>query len=293
MRRPPRPAEGVRFETAHAHNVVTLPSHANLLSGRYPLRHGVRDNAGFRFPADGPTLATLLTGGAIAPGPSSAPSRSTRASASIAGFDVYDDRSGGDDGRRLRHARERPGTETVRRGAGVDEPAAAALVRLGPPLRAALPLRAARRRSPRASPPTPTRARWRRPTPRWGRSSSRLLGRRRDGRRARRLDRRPRRVAGRARRGDARHLRLRGDAARAARALRAGPCPRGPSGARAGAARRRRPHRARCPGAARRPPTCRAAACCRRRGRRGHAAPELLRGPAACWTGAGRRSTGS
>ena len=45
---------------AHAHNVVTLPSHANILSGRYPLEHGVRDNAGFRFPPGMDTLATLL-----------------------------------------------------------------------------------------------------------------------------------------------------------------------------------------------------------------------------------------
>ena len=53
-------AAGVRFEDAHAHNVVTLPSHANILSGRYPFEHGVRDNAGFRFPPGTDTLATLL-----------------------------------------------------------------------------------------------------------------------------------------------------------------------------------------------------------------------------------------
>src|SRR5262245_33288463 len=29
-------ASGVRFSNAHAHNVVTLPSHANILSGRLP-----------------------------------------------------------------------------------------------------------------------------------------------------------------------------------------------------------------------------------------------------------------
>src|SRR5262245_2836334 len=52
--------EGVRFERAHAHNVVTLPSHANILSGRQPFEHGVRDNSGFRFPAGTPTLATIL-----------------------------------------------------------------------------------------------------------------------------------------------------------------------------------------------------------------------------------------
>jgi len=53
-------AGGVRFSGAQAHNVVTLPSHANILSGRLPFAHGVRDNAGFRLPPDLPTLATLL-----------------------------------------------------------------------------------------------------------------------------------------------------------------------------------------------------------------------------------------
>ncbi len=51
---------GARFRTARAHNVVTLPSHANILSGRLPTEHGVRDNAGFRFPASFDTLATIL-----------------------------------------------------------------------------------------------------------------------------------------------------------------------------------------------------------------------------------------
>ena len=42
--RPPR-ARRVRFAAAHSHNVVTLPSHVNLLTGLYPFEHGVRDNA--------------------------------------------------------------------------------------------------------------------------------------------------------------------------------------------------------------------------------------------------------
>ena len=42
-------AEGRVFPVAHAHNVVTLPSHANILTGLYPYQHGVRDNAGFRL----------------------------------------------------------------------------------------------------------------------------------------------------------------------------------------------------------------------------------------------------
>ena len=39
--------QGLSFENAHAHNVVTLPSHTNILTGLLPYQHGVRDNAGF------------------------------------------------------------------------------------------------------------------------------------------------------------------------------------------------------------------------------------------------------
>ncbi|HEV8660881.1 MAG TPA: sulfatase-like hydrolase/transferase [Thermoanaerobaculia bacterium] len=51
---------GTVFSNAHAHNVVTLPSHVNILTGLYPFQHGVRENAGFVLDAKYPTLATLL-----------------------------------------------------------------------------------------------------------------------------------------------------------------------------------------------------------------------------------------
>jgi arylsulfatase A-like enzyme/Tfp pilus assembly protein PilF len=104
---------GVRFEEAHAHNVVTLPSHANLLSGRYPLEHGVRDNTGFRFPATQPTLATLLkaggwqTGGFVSAFPLDSRFGLDR------GFDVYDDRLGGTETTTAFLVPERKGTKTV------------------------------------------------------------------------------------------------------------------------------------------------------------------------------------
>ena len=50
--------EGVRFDAAHAHNVVTLPSHVNILTGLLPFEHGVRDNNGFRVPKNVKTLAS-------------------------------------------------------------------------------------------------------------------------------------------------------------------------------------------------------------------------------------------
>jgi arylsulfatase A-like enzyme/Flp pilus assembly protein TadD len=106
-------AQGVRFEAARAHNVVTLPSHANLLSGEYPLRHGVRDNAGFRFPADRPTLATILrergwrTGAFVSAFPLDSRFGLDR------GFEVYDDRVGGDGTAAAFAMPERRGSRTV------------------------------------------------------------------------------------------------------------------------------------------------------------------------------------
>jgi len=52
--------EGRVFTQAHAQNVVTLPSHVNILTGLYPFQHGVRDNDGFRLDPKIPTLATFL-----------------------------------------------------------------------------------------------------------------------------------------------------------------------------------------------------------------------------------------
>jgi arylsulfatase A-like enzyme/Tfp pilus assembly protein PilF len=105
--------DGVRFERAHAQNVVTLPSHANILSGRYPLTHGVRDNSGFRFPSDVDTLATVLkragyhTGAFVSAFPLDSRFGLDR------GFDVYDDRLGDPESRTAFLMQERSGATTV------------------------------------------------------------------------------------------------------------------------------------------------------------------------------------
>ena len=84
-------AGGKVFPFAHAHNVVTLPSHTNILTGLLPYQHGVRDNDGFRLADDVPTLATRLqqagwaTGAFVAAYPLDASFGLDR------GFDVYDD----------------------------------------------------------------------------------------------------------------------------------------------------------------------------------------------------------
>ena len=114
---------------------------------------------------------------------------------------------------------ERAGTETVavaravarrsrasgRRSAGSTSTSRTSRTRR----RSRSPSRFRRRPLPRARSP--------RRTPRWSRCCEPLLDRPQRRPHARRAHRRPRRVAGRARRGDARHLRVRGHAARAAR----------------------------------------------------------------------------
>jgi len=85
---------GIVFTNAHAHNVVTLPSHANILTGLYPYQHGIRDNAGFVLDPKHVTLATRLrehgytTGAFVGAFPLDARFGLNQ------GFDVYDDNYG-------------------------------------------------------------------------------------------------------------------------------------------------------------------------------------------------------
>ena len=105
--------EGVRFEQARAQNVVTLPSHSNILSGRYPFDHGIRDNAAFRFPAAKDTLATVLqragyrTAAFVSAFPLDSRFGLDR------GFSVYDDRLGDPEKRAGFLMQERPGAATI------------------------------------------------------------------------------------------------------------------------------------------------------------------------------------
>jgi choline-sulfatase len=50
-------ARGVRFVTGLAHVPLTGPSHASILTGLTPLRHGMRDNGRFTLPSAVPTVA--------------------------------------------------------------------------------------------------------------------------------------------------------------------------------------------------------------------------------------------
>ena len=107
--------EGVRFAKAHAHNVVTLPSHSNILSGQYPLTHTVRDNTGFRFPADQETLATLLKARGFATGAFVSAFVLDSKFGLDRGFDVYDDQTAAIERQGPFMVPDRKGKETVAR----------------------------------------------------------------------------------------------------------------------------------------------------------------------------------
>jgi arylsulfatase A-like enzyme/tetratricopeptide (TPR) repeat protein len=87
-------AAGVRFDFAHAHAVLTLPSHASILTGQYPFQHGLRDNSGYRLPAHSRTAATLLKRAGYATGAFVGAFPLHSRFGLNTGFDVYDDRFG-------------------------------------------------------------------------------------------------------------------------------------------------------------------------------------------------------
>ncbi|HEX9093443.1 MAG TPA: sulfatase-like hydrolase/transferase, partial [Coriobacteriia bacterium] len=108
-------ASGVRFTAAYAHNVITLASHANILSGRLPFEHGVHDNSGFRFPAGLDTAATLLKRAGYRTGAFVSAFTVDSQFGLDRGFDVYDDDFADAGPRPAFLIQERPGTETVQR----------------------------------------------------------------------------------------------------------------------------------------------------------------------------------
>ncbi|NQW04634.1 MAG: sulfatase-like hydrolase/transferase [Acidobacteria bacterium] len=85
---------GVKFTFAHAHSVVTLPSHTSILTGRYPFDHGVRDNAGFRASPALDTIAELATRAGRPTGAFVGAFPLDRQFGLSQGFDVYDDAGG-------------------------------------------------------------------------------------------------------------------------------------------------------------------------------------------------------
>ena len=105
--------EGLRFTFAHAHAVMTLPSHTSILTGRYPFDHGVRDNAGFRLADSATTLAEVAKASGFATGAFVGAFPLDRQFGLAQGFDTYDDVSGREVAPSDFAFSERPATEVV------------------------------------------------------------------------------------------------------------------------------------------------------------------------------------
>ncbi len=85
-------ARGLVFEEAVASAPLTLPSHATLLTGLEPPRHGVHDNGSYVLPAGLETLATRLKAEGYATGAFVGAYVLDRRFGLARGFDLYDDR---------------------------------------------------------------------------------------------------------------------------------------------------------------------------------------------------------
>lgn len=84
-------SEGYLFEHAYASNPVTQASHSTILTGVYPMVHGVRDNGLFRLPESRDTLAELLRARGYATAAAVGGFPLTKEFGTDQGFDFYDD----------------------------------------------------------------------------------------------------------------------------------------------------------------------------------------------------------
>jgi len=110
-------AHGARFDFAHAHAVVTLVSHASMLTGRYPYEHGIRDNTGYRLSPKQSTAATLLKSRGFATGAFIGGYPLDHQFGLGVGFDVYDDKFTSASGPEA-NDRERPADAVVKSALG-------------------------------------------------------------------------------------------------------------------------------------------------------------------------------
>jgi len=108
-------AGGLRFTFAHAHSVVTLPSHASIITGLYPFQHGYRENAGYRLSPGTVTLASRLKDAGFATGAFLGAFPLDARFGLTAGFDVYDGRFDDAAAGAAFVIPERPGTVVVAR----------------------------------------------------------------------------------------------------------------------------------------------------------------------------------
>lgn len=106
---------GVRFASAMAAAPITAPSHASMLTGLNPPRHGVRDNGSFALAVSVPSVAEAFQRGGYRTGAFVSGFPLDRRFGMSRGFDVYDDRlARGEDPRRAPYVERQAGPTTDR-----------------------------------------------------------------------------------------------------------------------------------------------------------------------------------
>jgi len=103
---------GLYCPKAWSSATLTAPSHASILTGLQPYRHGVRNNHGFKLAPAARTLASLLRDRGFATAAFVSAHPLARVSGLDAGFTVYDDRVAPGDPLSV-VPRSRPGAETI------------------------------------------------------------------------------------------------------------------------------------------------------------------------------------
>jgi arylsulfatase A-like enzyme/Tfp pilus assembly protein PilF len=88
-------ADGVRFANAFSAVPITAPSHTTILTGRYPMAHGVRDNGLFVLAEEQTTLAEILHAAGYATGAAVGAYPVTARFGLDQGFDLFDDHLSG------------------------------------------------------------------------------------------------------------------------------------------------------------------------------------------------------
>lgn len=104
-------SDGVLFENAVAHVPLTLPSVSSILTGTYPVFHGIRDHSGFYLSPERTSIAELLRAEGLATGAFVSAFVLDRRFGVDQGFDYYFDRFDGVDG--SREGLERRGDRTL------------------------------------------------------------------------------------------------------------------------------------------------------------------------------------
>jgi arylsulfatase A-like enzyme/Tfp pilus assembly protein PilF len=111
-------ADGILVENAYTPIPLTLPSHASIFTGTYPLFHGVRDFTGFSLSKDRTTLATMLKSAGYRTGAVVASAVLEARWGINQGFDFYYDNFPPQPAQNWQQIAERRGDEVVKESLG-------------------------------------------------------------------------------------------------------------------------------------------------------------------------------